>query len=397
MRIVFTSWAWTSHLYPMVPLAWAARTAGHEVLVLTQPALVGTALRAGLPVAAVGQDYDIAPVMRRFTEAHSPLDPRAVEAQRRKRRGGPLNVFGQICEAMLDGLLDACRAWRPDVIVHDPTTYAGPLAAAVLGVPAVRHIWGVDFQATVREYEPDLLAPFQERLGLPDHDPRGALTIDPCPASLQIESDDRRHRVRHLPYNGTAVLPRWLLRPPDRPRICVSWGTTSGTFRNDAETVHRVLTAVAGLDVEVVAALSAGDSAALAPLPDNVRVGPVPLHMLLPSCSLVVNQGGAGTVMTAVAAGVPQLVAPRLPDQVLNADRLAGAGAGLRLAGGEPAEVLAAVRTILDAPEYAAGARALAAECAAQPAVGTAVEALAGLSASSTSSAFSALSALSAS
>ena len=96
MRIVFTSWAWTSHLYPMVPTAWAARAAGHEVLVVTPPALVRTTLRAGLPALAVGTDYDIAPVMRRFTDVQrSALDPRAVEAQRRARRGGPLSVFGK--------------------------------------------------------------------------------------------------------------------------------------------------------------------------------------------------------------------------------------------------------------------------------------------------------------
>jgi UDP:flavonoid glycosyltransferase YjiC (YdhE family) len=285
---------------------------------------------------------------------------------------------------MLDGLVDVCRRWVPDVIVHDPTTYAGPLAAAALGVPAVRHIWGVDFQATVREYEPDLLEPFLERLGLSDLDTRGALTIDPCPSSLQIDSDDRRHRVRYIAYNGAATMPRWLLRPPDRPRICVSWGTTSGTFRNDAKTVHSVLAAVAGLDVEVVAALSAGDSEALEPLPANVRVGPVPLHLLLPTCALVVNQGGAGTVMTAAAAGLPQLIAPRLPDQVLSAQRLSRRGAGERLSGAGPEEVLDAVRRILDSPGMRRTARELGEESAAQAAVGTAVDALAAVAATAT-------------
>src|SRR5262249_26961386 len=154
------------------------------------------------------------------------------------------------------------------------------------------------------------LEPFCERLGLDGLDTRGALTVDPCPPSLQIESDDTRQPVRYVAYNGGGAMPRWLLRAPQRPRICVSWGTTSGTLRHDSASVHRVPEGVAGLDVEVCAALSTGDSETLGPLPDNVRVGPVPLHLLLPTCTLVVNQGGAGTVMTAVAAGVPQLVIP---------------------------------------------------------------------------------------
>jgi UDP:flavonoid glycosyltransferase YjiC (YdhE family) len=107
-----------------------------------------------------------------------------------------------------------------------------------------------------------------------------------------------------------------------------------------------------------------------------VRVGPVPLHMLLPTCALVVNQGGAGTVMTAAASGVPQLIAPRLPDQVLNAEQISGRGAGLRLAGTDPDEVLDAVRRILESPALRCAAAEVGQESAAQPAVGTALEAL---------------------
>jgi len=388
MRIVFTSWAWTSHLYPMVPLAWAARLAGHEVLVAVPPALVPTALAAGLPAVAVGTDYDIAPVMRRFDEVRTPagpgsvpLDPEIVAVQRRRRRGGPLNVFGLICDTMLDDLLALCRRWAPDVVVHDPTSYAGPLVAAAIGVPAVRHIWGVDFQATVREYEPDLLEPFCERLGLAGCDTRGALTVDPCPQRLQIDSDDVRFPVRYVPYNGASAQPRWLRDAPgDRPRVCVSWGTTSGTFGGDGG-LRAILAAVAELDVEVVAALSARDTQALGPVASGVRVGPVPLHMLVPTCALVLNQGGAGTVMTTVAAGVPQLIAPRLPDQILNADRVAGCGAGAHLDTTGADSVRDAVSRAVASADMARAAHDLGADSAAQHPVAEAVTALAGLAA----------------
>ncbi|HEY2694585.1 MAG TPA: nucleotide disphospho-sugar-binding domain-containing protein, partial [Pseudonocardiaceae bacterium] len=42
----------------------------------------------------------------------------------------------------------------------------------------------------------------------------------------------------------------------------------------------------------------------------------------------VVHHGGAGTTMTAVAAGIPQLVLPQGADQFLNADAVARASAG---------------------------------------------------------------------
>nr|WP_181726598.1 nucleotide disphospho-sugar-binding domain-containing protein [Micromonospora provocatoris] len=45
------------------------------------------------------------------------------------------------------------------------------------------------------------------------------------------------------------------------------------------------------------------------------------------------QQGGAGTTMTALAYGVPQLVLPQVSDQHFNGERLAATGAGAWLSG----------------------------------------------------------------
>ncbi|HEX4729330.1 MAG TPA: nucleotide disphospho-sugar-binding domain-containing protein, partial [Jatrophihabitans sp.] len=70
-------------------------------------------------------------------------------------------------------------------------------------------------------------------------------------------------------------------------------------------------------------------------LPANVRLAdaPLALRLLLPSCAALVQQGGAGTTMTALACGVPQLVLPQVSDQHFNAERLALTGAGTVLVG----------------------------------------------------------------
>ena len=39
MRVLFAAHAERTHFYSMIPLAWALRTAGHEVYVASQPAL----------------------------------------------------------------------------------------------------------------------------------------------------------------------------------------------------------------------------------------------------------------------------------------------------------------------------------------------------------------------
>jgi UDP:flavonoid glycosyltransferase YjiC (YdhE family) len=50
--------------------------------------------------------------------------------------------------------------------------------------------------------------------------------------------------------------------------------------------------------------------------------------MIMPKCSLVVHQGGAGTTAQAMRAGKPQLVVPFAHDQPDNAHRIVKAGLG---------------------------------------------------------------------
>ena len=81
--------------------------------------------------------------------------------------------------------------------------------------------------------------------------------------------------------------------------------------------------------------------------------------------------------MTALAAGVPQLVLPLFSsDQFVNAEQVAEAvGVGLQLLGGVDAlaEVPALVGELLDEPSYAEAARRVADEMAALPDVTTTV------------------------
>lgn len=49
MRVLFTTNPLSGHFFPLVPLAWACRLAGHEVLVATAENFVSTAARSFLP------------------------------------------------------------------------------------------------------------------------------------------------------------------------------------------------------------------------------------------------------------------------------------------------------------------------------------------------------------
>src|ERR1044071_5917651 len=138
-----TSWGAATHFYPMVPLAQQMRVAGHDVRVVTQPQLVPLATRTGLPVLP--------------TDSY--LDAKALLGAVPERRGGPealvptpvvcgvvdVEPYVRIAEAHAAKTLSYARRWRPDLVMYEPSTYTGPLAAAAIGVPSVRHLWGVDF------------------------------------------------------------------------------------------------------------------------------------------------------------------------------------------------------------------------------------------------------------
>lgn len=51
MRVLFTTAPLPGHLYPMVPLAWALRAAGHQVLVAAPENFSETVVATGLPAA----------------------------------------------------------------------------------------------------------------------------------------------------------------------------------------------------------------------------------------------------------------------------------------------------------------------------------------------------------
>lgn len=362
MRIIVTAWAWPSHLYAMVPLAWACRAAGHDVLVASQPELTEAISHTGLPAAPVGRDVDAVATFR---------DIVMTPARQQPGGGGPrvLGLLTTLAETMAGDLTELARTWGADLIIFEPTAFAGPLAAAAAGIPAVRHLYGTDLMGAVGRFLPAALGPLGQRLGIGTVDPFGVATIDPCPAGLQVPVGSRRLPVRYVPYNGPG------LGPPDlpgsgRPRVCITWGTTLARVDAGLFLAGQVAREISHLDVDVVVAVTAGQQALLGRLPPKVAVvESVPLHLLLPQCDLVVAHGGAGTLLTALASGLPQLLIPRLPDHVRHAARLAEAGAASVIPAAEAASSAVRDRAaeVLADPAYRTAAERLRLQMRSQP------------------------------
>lgn len=387
MRILFTPLAGIAHYFHLVPLAWACRAAGHEVRIAARPP-VDAVVRSGMPVLRAGGRYDFTAglaeahqgIQREIGRAPRPGDLAALPPETvRRLRHARLAPHVRAAEDMAEDLVPFARAWRPDVIVTVPIVLAAPLAAAASGARLVRHLWGPDISrhagfpglgAPPAEWPPDLVRLY-ERYGVEPQADHALRNIDPCPASLQIQVPDRIP-VRYTPYNDNAELPGWLVEPPRRPRVCVTWSTVNTQLvGSDGYLVPEVLKALESLDVEIVATIPERDHALVGELPAGARlVSGLPHDLLLPSCDAVVHHGGAGTLLTAARHGVPQLVIAPVADQIFNAQRLAATGAGIGMIADETAAdaIKAAATTVLTEPAVRAAATRLQAEILAQPA-----------------------------
>ncbi|MEV5569979.1 nucleotide disphospho-sugar-binding domain-containing protein [Spirillospora sp. NPDC052269] len=322
MRVLFLSTPLESHLYPMVPLAWALRAAGHEVVVgTTGPAL---------SVAGAGLDVvDLDPEGRRPSVASlNATRPDLVGKRATKVADGrPLLV--EATRAYADDMIATARLWRPDLVVHSQLQGGGPLAAAAVGVPSVEHATSLLRTDDFYERLPDLLPEVFTAHGL-DGLPARRGWIDVAPPSMAGRRPGT-WSMRYIPYNGGGLLPSGLAGRPDGRRVAVTVGT--GVMAPNADRLlSRVLKVAEETDAEFVLLLGAGaDTGGLGDPPPNVRAVRewVPLRALLDTCDALVHHGGAGSTLAALDAGVAQVVIPSGAPNYIQAASVRDRGVGL--------------------------------------------------------------------
>ncbi|HEY3956667.1 MAG TPA: activator-dependent family glycosyltransferase [Streptosporangiaceae bacterium] len=409
MRVLLASYADKSHFYPMVPIAWALRAAGHEVRVATQRPLVETVLQSGLPavpiaeghnwqeqvVAASLADGDWEAWVQRVTDLSNHGHQMGWDDLHRNFDEVVERTWKHFNNGMISGLVEYAREWAPGLILWEPFTFGGAIAGRVTGIPHVRVTWGADVWVRARQRFTALAArapqprpdPLRDWLGaemaryggtFDEELFTGQWTLDQSPASLRLPLGLPTLTARWVPYNGPAEIPGWLREPVSRPRICLTGGLTArGLYGTDLLQVP-ALRALAELNADVVATIMV-DPGERDSVPENVRLADfVPLDMLLPTCSAVVHLGGFGVMSTAIRHGVPQLTLPKLGDSTVRAELLRDAGAGLVIPHGEatPEAVRDSVRRLLAEPAFAGAAARLRAEMLAQPAPSEVVVAL---------------------
>jgi glycosyltransferase len=375
MRVLVLATPSPTHFAAMVPTVWALRAAGNPVLVAGQPDIIGTARGAGLSTVTVGGVFD---VVEMIGWSLAP-DQRPIEAGLHKIGGGNWGLASRTwvthSRYTLDAYLDIAREWRPDLILADPLEFSALIIGGLLGIPVVQHRWGVDpLGPPGLEYATRVLHERCVRLGLPDGLPRPALVIDPCPPSMRLPETPAGIPVRAVPYNGGGTVPAWLPgRDTARPLVVVSLGRMTAAL-GGVPLIRYLVEALGGLpDVDGIVTVDTGYHAAIGAPPSNVELlAGVPIGALAPTTAALVHHGGAGTGLTAIAHGLPQLVLPGMMDAFPYSDRVTATGIGLGITEAaeqnDPACLRAAIRRLVEEPWFRTAAEALRHESEQQPA-----------------------------
>ena len=352
------------HVNPLLPLVEALLAGGDRVVVCAGNDPGGAVARSGAEFRTVGHgEMDWFRVLQGRVRG-APGDGLAPE--RINHYFFP-RLFGEIATAdMIDDVLACGRELGPDIVLFETYALAGPLAAAVLGVPAVHHLISPMPGHDVVELADDAVSPIWRSLGQNSPGYAGiyrGTTIEVTPSSLERQQVPAGERLAMRP----APLPTIQPAPPSPPRVYVTLGTS---FAN-ADVFRAALNGLKDEPVDIVMTIGGDlDPAALAPVPTNARVERfIPQADLLPHCSAVVHHGGSGTMFGSLVHGLPQVVVPQGADNFINGDLITRAGAGLTVGPDEvaPESIRHAIRSVLTDPSYATAARRIAAEMAALP------------------------------
>lgn len=351
------------HALPTIALAVALRDRGHDVLVATGP------------------DWEAAVEAEGIRWLELPL-----LAPRSRDGDFGFRIWGRAAE-MAPPLAEKLRRFAPDIVIADTLTRAGAFAAELLGVPWVEI-------APQFLYEP---SPDVPPVGLGARPPRTILgRLDQARTRRSQERSladghELRDRMRasiDLPPGGDPILrllatlpaleyprsdwpqdtfvvgpmvwePHWpaLPVPPgDGPVVAITDSTASTV---DQSLVAHALRGLAGSGLRVVATTG---REVTGPRPERLVVGRGSHAALVRDVDVVVCPGGHGTVVKALSAGVPVVIAPIQGDQRETATRVEVAGAGVTVRWGPwfDQRLARAVRRVLGDPRYRRAAERIA-------------------------------------
>ena len=376
MRVLITVQPNVGHWHPLVPLAGALVAAGHAVAFAGTPDTAAGISATGFRCFPAGVDETAAELAERRAQQAGRTPPEQAAYMW-------TDVFaGSRAARRLPDLLRIVREWQPGVVVHDLTEFAGAIAAEATGLPHAA-VQIVAFRPALHENITAPLARLCASVGVPPAPPLEMLyrylLLSPRPPSFQDPASPlppTTQAIRYSGFNtaGAEPVPDWLAALPDQPTVYATLGTMQN---HHTEIFTAILAALADEPVNLIVTVGRnGDPARFGPQPAHIHVARyIPQSVLLPRCAAVIHHGGSGTVMDALALGLPMVVIPIAADQPPNAESCARLGVA-RVIGPDartPQAIRVATRAVLADPAYRQAAGQVRTEMEALPGIDHAV------------------------
>lgn len=394
-KFLISVWPWPGHYFPLTAIAHQLRARGHAVAFYTSARVCGTLGAEGFECFPFEQiDEGKFAALERRNDFASVVNP---SATREFMRGWLLDTLpGQVADISQiverwqpDVVVTETGMWGPTVVVHEafhiPVAVFSTVISCLLpgpdappfglGLPRPKSAKDRLIATSLRSLGRMLQHEFKSgvnalrsRYGLSAIDVSPTEYCGRMPLYLMPSVPEFDYQRKDLPpsvrYIGPCVWNKPSLEPPpqwlselqhDRPLVHVSEGTVNSQRPVVLRAAARGL---ADLSLDVV--MTAGgnrdvETLELGTLPANVRVVRWVAHSdLLPHTDVLVTTGGAGTIMTALQAGVPLVVVPTEWEKPDNAQRVVESGVGVRLSPRRctPERLRAAVLDVLNKQSY---------------------------------------------
>ncbi|MDT0352646.1 macrolide family glycosyltransferase [Pseudonocardia charpentierae] len=249
-------------------------------------------------------------------------------------------------------LLAHCRAHRPDAVVYDATNWPARLVARRMGLRAARTIPNLaenetysqvdDALTTGLEGDPQMaafaddVAAFAAAHGV-DIDVAGTMDVVEdlnlvfVARAFQPAGDsfDDRFRFVGAMIGGREQVQSWSSPHPGLPLLFVSLGSI---FTGRPDFYRTCVEAFGDGHFQVAMTIGDVDPADVGPLPPTVQVASwFPQLAVLRQARAFITHAGMNSTMEALYYGVPMLALPQMPEQAVNADRVAALGLGVKL------------------------------------------------------------------
>lgn len=384
-RFLLASWGTLGNLSPLLTAARLLRGHGHHVRVIADPAM-----RAEVDAA----DFEF--VSWRSAPIGEAADPTDVSNLRDRMR----RVVFEPCSAYARDIWDEIGRLPADAVLSLDFLFGAALGAEASGIPFAFLSPHVSLRILPG------MPPATSGLGQPKTPEEQAEVAAACAAlhgamnaslpilnraradcGLPVLPDvmdvfDRADRVllatsRAFDFEATSLpdnfryigplldVPNWSKSrqapwsgQPDRSRALIACSTGA---QNQRDLFQRVIDAVGKIDIDAV--FTTGPSLDVADFraPQNVHlVRGAPHDSVMRDVSMVISQGGHGTVTRSLVNALPQLILPMARDQLANAARVEAKGVGLRLGptASEP-DIAAAINRLITEAQFKVAARKL--------------------------------------